>query len=141
MKRYERAIRARARRLGKNPDRAFAAAKAAVTRSAKKRGVDPARSWAATQGAFARASNRDVTAREHGKRAREATERKRTAAQKAAETRAGNRLERRKREHRGAGAGAGGARVREYRNDDLDFAGYNGEWDEYDVETSPDYPE
>lgn len=129
--RYERAIRRNASRAGKDPDRALAATKAAVTRSARARGVDPRRAWSAAKGAFTRASNRDTAARVHGQKARETSERKLTGAQKGARTRDAGRIER---------GGEPSAPVRDrWPASSLDFDAYDGEWEFYDVETSPDY--
>lgn len=127
--RYERAVRRNAVRVGKNPDRAFAAAKAAVTRSAKKRGVDPVLALRAKKSAFSRASNKDKAARQHGQRAREATEKRTTPGRKVRETRDANRIEQEQIHRRGRGRVVSSL-------DDL--YGYE-DYEFYDLETSPDY--
>jgi hypothetical protein len=56
------------------------------------RGVDPARAWAAKKGWDTRRRTAEHKAREHGKQAREATERRLTPAQRAARTRDARRI-------------------------------------------------
>lgn len=93
------------------------------------------RSAAAVKGWVTRRRNEEDSARKHGKVARERTEARLTPAQKAKRTRDANRIEsgelptvnRRKRE-----SSLSLDDIYEHRAD------YDA-WDEYDIETSPDY--
>lgn len=76
----------------KNPARVLAGQKSAVTRSARARGVDPARAWAAVQGWATRRRAVEWQQREHGRKAREATERRLTPAGRAKRTRDAQRI-------------------------------------------------
>lgn len=136
-----------------------------ITRRAIASGKDPARVFAALRGRQERERKAEHAARVHGQKAREKSERKLTPAQKAKRTRDANRIEgmkirlpKRGRGRRddddgggfvggggGGFGGSGGGGGGEYDgglDDVLDDYGYDdGYYDDYDVETSPDYEE
>lgn len=129
----------RARR--KDPSRVAAGHRGAITRRARAEGKDPARVHAALKGWDARRKGQEHAARVHGQKAREKTERALTPAQRRARTRDADRIE-----HGGGGEGStrgGGGSGSRDGGDTLDdyYDDFYDEWDEYDVETSPDYEE
>lgn len=134
--------------------RSAAAAKGWITRRARAEGKEPARVFAALKGWDTRRRAQEHAARIHGQKAREATERRLTPAQKAARTRDAARIA------QGPTPAARAPRPRQGRQERQEPAeprepiGRRGgreslddyydsydetDFEEFDVETSPDY--
>lgn len=120
-----------------------------ITRRARSEGKDPARVFAGLKAAATRARRQEHLARVHGERARVKTESRLTPAQKAARTRDANRIERAQPREGGytlerepADYGEPDEPREEMSLDDIwDNYGEDYDYDDYDVETSPDYEE
>jgi len=105
----------------------------AITKRARAAGKDPARVYAGLKAWETRTRRVEHAARVHGQKARERTERQLSPARKAARTRDARRIEDVSPEPLSRARGG-----RESLDDYLEDYD-SDDYDEYDVETSPDY--